>query len=377
MAQLLSLNCIADWNLLSRWRHGRQDGACERLLLALSIRLLGHPDDEAALDDWLVDLQRLLAARQVTLLLPAENGDGLRELGAASHCGGREACPWRGSAPELPEGGQVNECLACAQGGRRRWICGVAGAGRGALLVDYGNSLISRSRREALARSGRQLGALLEAVEQQRRQRRRELTAERGALSRDLHDTVAQQLSYLQIRVSRLGSVLEDPAQAGQAPAMLDDLRDTLRLLHRQVRELIATARLTMDGRSLRAALEASVDEFSRRSSCVFELDNRLPGNCMSPEAELQILQVVREALANVVRHSHARQVQVRLAETPGRTLEVLVQDDGIGLPDQLADDRHFGLRIMRERVASLGGELHIGPAEPQGTRIHLIWRRA
>ncbi|MFC3609492.1 sensor histidine kinase [Stutzerimonas tarimensis] len=376
MAQPLSLNPVAAWRW--PWRQDRPEHACERLLLELSTRLLGQPDDEAALSDWLSALQRLFGAQRACLLLP-EQGGGLRELGDAGDCAGRDRCPWRQTPTELPDNGGMRECPTCRRQGRLRLLCGVAGeqAGAGALLLELPSPLTRRGAQDALTGSARQLGMLLEALAQQRQQRRRELTAERGALSRDLHDSVAQQLSYLQIRVSRLRSVLDDPAQADQAPAMLDDLRDTLRLAHRQVRELIATARLTMDGRSLRTALEASVDEFARRSSCVFELDNRLPGNCLSPEAELQILQVVREALANVVRHAHARQVQIRLAEHPGWILEVLVQDDGIGLPEQLAEDRHFGLRIMRERVTSLGAQLTIGPAAPQGTRIHLIWRRA
>lgn len=376
MAQPIPMQRRADWRWLWPWRRDRLEGACQRSLLDLSLRLLAQPDDEAALLDWLVALQRLLGADGAVLLLPGQQARGFRELGGDSGCAGQGDCPWRREAPELPARGTVVRCEACRRAGRQRLLCG---AGEGVLLVDLPVSATRQAAglRAELGDAGRALGELLQALTQQRRQRRRELTAERGVLSRELHDTVSQQLSYLQIRVSRLQAVLADPAQQDEAPAMLDDLRATLSLLHRQVRELIATARLTMDGRSLREALEASVEEFARRSSCVFELDNRLPGNCMSPEAELQILQVVREALANVVRHSHARQVRVRLAELPARSIEVLVEDDGIGLPEQLTEDRHFGLRIMRERVAGLGAELQIGPASPQGTRIHLTWRRA
>ncbi|MDF5826749.1 histidine kinase [Pseudomonas aeruginosa] len=171
--------------------------------------------------------------------------------------------------------------------------------------------------RRELAEVGRLLAETLSVLAEDRQQRRRELVAERGVLSRELHDSVAQQLSYLQIRASRLQALLPASAQPEAVGAMLVDLRDTLASLHRQVRELIATARLTMDGCSLRQALEASVEEFSRRSSCVFSLDNRLPAERIGHEAELQILQIVREALANVVRHSHARHVRIALLDAP------------------------------------------------------------
>lgn len=359
------------------WRRGADATPGLAAMLDLSVELLGQPDSEAPLLAWLEQLGRSLDARRVTLLLPRPDG-GLRQLGAAPECAGRPGCPWRGVPPRLPINGALVDCASCRDAGLRRVLCGVAGEqlGAGALLVEFSRTPRTELR-DALRELGGRLGNLLQALAQDRRQRRRELTAERGVLSRELHDTVSQQLSYLQIRVSRLQAVLAEAPVPAEAGPMLDDLRATLGLLHRQVRELIATARLTMDGRTLREAVEASVNEFARRSSCVFDLDNRLPANGMSPEAELQILQVVREALSNVVRHSHARHVRVLLGELPPRGIEVLVEDDGVGLPEQLAEDRHFGLRIMRERVAGLGAQLHIGPAQPQGTRIHLTWRRA
>jgi two-component system nitrate/nitrite sensor histidine kinase NarX len=143
------------------------------------------------------------------------------------------------------------------------------------------------------------------------------------------------------------------------------------------VRELISTARLTMDGCTLRQALEATVEEFARRSSCVFALDNRLPDDALGSEAELQILQIIREALANVVRHSHARRVLISLRAQAAGGIEVQVRDDGVGMPGDLPSDGHFGLRIMRERAAAIGAQLQILPQQPHGTCIQLCWRRA
>ena len=100
---------------------------------------------------------------------------------------------------------------------------------------------------------------------------------------------------------------------------MLQELCGGLSQLQRQVRELITSARLTMDGRSLRQALADSVAEFSRRCIIVFELDNRLADDALGPETELQILQIIREALANAVRHSHATACAHRIAAKPGR----------------------------------------------------------
>lgn len=362
------------------WRRALAGEACLRLLVGLPLRLLREPESEAPLIELLATLERQLSARRAWLLLPGDEAGGLRLLGSPGDCPGCGDCPGGGEAARLPAAGVLMHCASCLAAGRQRLICGITdGNGRaGALLLDFFRP--PRPAQRAMLREvGQALGETLQALAEERRQQRRELAAERGVLSRELHDSVAQQLGYLQIRACRLQAVLDDPARQGQAVAMLDDLRATLHLVHRQVRELIATARLTMDGGSLRQALNASVEEFARRSGCVFELDNRLPAARLCAEAELQVLQVVREALANAVRHSQARRVRILLHEPDGRGVEVLVEDDGVGLPAQLPEDGHYGLRIMRERAAAIGAQLDIGAAVPRGTRIrlHLQGRKA
>jgi len=131
-----------------------------------------------------------------------------------------------------------------------------------------------------------------------------------------------------------------------------------------------------MDGRSLRQALADSVAEFSRRCIIVFELDNRLADDALSPETELQILQIIREALANAVRHSHARHVRIELRQNQDGDVSVTVEDDGIGLSPASGEDNHFGLAIIRERAASIGARLTIEAIRPHGVRVHLGLRR-
>lgn len=337
-------------------------------LLELPLRALQQGGIEAPLRAWLPLLQEGLQAARVSLLLPQVGGAGWRLLGEPMPCLEGATHDQADLAP-----GTLRLCAACLGQGRFLAQCGLTcEAERGALLlVAFGQRPDARQH-ERLRAVGRQLGEVLQAFAEERRLRRCELSAERGVLARELHDSVAQQLGYLQIRTARLQGALGD---SRQAEVMIEDLRDTLRSLHRQVRELISSARLTMDGRTLRQALEASVAEFARSSSCVFSLDNRLPGNGLPAESELQVLQIVREALANVVRHSHARQVHIRLWPS-GNGFEVEVRDDGIGLPSDLPDSGHFGLSIMRERAAAIGAELLIAPVGGGGTRIHLRWSR-
>jgi two-component system nitrate/nitrite sensor histidine kinase NarX len=178
---------------------------------------------------------------------------------------------------------------------------------KGVLLLDTRGG--HASWRQLLEEAAQAVGVAVRLRSDQREQQRKQATSRHGALARELHDSVAQQLGYLSYQARWLQS-------QGRACAALQDLCGGLSQLQRQVRELITSARLTMDGRSLRQALADSVAEFSRRCIIVFELDNRLADDALSPETELQILQIMREALANAVRHSHARHVRIELRQT-------------------------------------------------------------
>ncbi|MBN3854910.1 hypothetical protein G3N59_16130 [Paraburkholderia sp. Ac-20340] len=191
------------------------------------------------------------------------------------------------------------------------------------------------------------------------------------ALTRELHDSVAQQLGVISFVVSQIQQQMR---RSEVSEALVGELRALVTRLQRQVRELITSARLTHDGRSLREALAGSVEEFARRSNVVFEIDNRVPTLVLAPEVELHVLQIVREALSNVVRHSHARHAWIELAAQTRGTLRVAVTDDGVGLAAAgTVDASHHGLNILRERAQAIGAHIDIETAgETGGTRICL-----
>jgi len=140
---------------------------------------------------------------------------------------------------------------------------------------------------------------------------------------------------------------------------------------YRQLRELLTTFRLRMDGRGLSDALRNTVDEFSQRTEIDLRLNDRLLGHELDSSEQIHVLQVVREALNNVEHHARARRADVRLATVQGRVL-VTVDDDGVGVQDAEAPMHHYGLAIMRDRAATLGGTLRISRRSQGGTRVEL-----
>jgi signal transduction histidine kinase len=84
---------------------------------------------------------------------------------------------------------------------------------------------------------------------------------------------------------------------------------------------------------------------------------------------------VVKEALTNAFKHSHAREVRVQ-AKASARTLEIVVQDDGLGFEEQAlppAPGKRQGLGNMRRRAEDMGGTLTVASAGGKGTTIRLV----
>ncbi|MCW9087973.1 MAG: type IV pili methyl-accepting chemotaxis transducer N-terminal domain-containing protein [Gammaproteobacteria bacterium] len=198
------------------------------------------------------------------------------------------------------------------------------------------------------------------------------LLEERGVIARELHDSLAQSLSYLKIQVSRLDAAVAQGDNGEKIRLVTAELRDGLNSAYRQLRELLTTFRLRMDEAGLNRALEKTVEEFCQRSKVEIELDNHLGGCKLAPNAEIHVIQVVREALSNVVRHARASHAVVSASCSVDGDVRVAVDDDGIGMPEKIGKQHHYGLAIMQERAHGVAGQLRITPSALGGTCVEL-----
>lgn len=219
---------------------------------------------------------------------------------------------------------------------------------------------------------GRHIGAALAMAQRSEERHRLGLLEERSAIARELHDSLAQSLSYLKIQVTRLQSMLGKQAPAEHIDGVVGELKSGLNNAYRQLRELLTTFRLRMDGRGLSAALDDTVREFSRRAGVHITLNNRLLGVELGSNEEIHVLQVIREALSNVEHHARAKTVQVALERLANGNVRVRVDDDGVGLREAAAPTHHYGMVIMRDRAHSLDGELSARRRDGGGTRVEL-----
>lgn len=222
---------------------------------------------------------------------------------------------------------------------------------------------------EALSRH---IGVAIGAERRIEQNRRVALLEERAVIARELHDSLAQSLAYMKIQVSRLKAAMTaGPDSASLTSDVLEELREGLNAAYRQLRELLATFRLRMEGESLLSALEQTVAEFAQRGDLPITLDMAANTCPLSPNEEIHILQIAREALANVLHHANASQARITLARLPEGRVRLAVEDDGEGIVKP-ADPHHYGMTIMEERARSLNGRLSFEERTQGGTRVTL-----
>ncbi len=182
---------------------------------------------------------------------------------------------------------------------------------------------------------------------------------ERAHLSRELHDSTSQTLVSIKLLLesaaSQLGREATPPALLRAVQRLGDALHEVRRISHR-----LRPAEL--DTLGLPAALDDLAEEFNQHGHVRIALRLWGQADTLPDEVNTVLFRVVQESLTNIEKHSKARRVQVRLIFHAGG-LRLRIVDDGIGfdVPAIRVDPRRgIGMRNMRERVESIGGEFSI-----------------
>ncbi len=230
---------------------------------------------------------------------------------------------------------------------------------------------------ELLATVGHHLGVAVAKYRSDEEAHRLSILDERNALAHELHDSLAQTLASLRFQVRMLTEALSGTALPQAARKDLDRLRSGLDEAHKELREMLATFRAPSDLGGLVQALGSLTERFAQETGLHVLFQNDCRPFDLSAAAELQILRVVREALANIRKHAKAHTVRVLLTRHGGDAYLLLVEDDGAGFSTPRRSARpgeHIGLSIMEERARRIGAELRLESEPGDGTRVELVF---
>lgn len=339
-----------------------QANAALQLLYRSSRSLASQAADADTLGQLLKSFQERLPGLQLSLCLHGDpqqpvgqlialHGQALREICSPTDCA---SCTLHNrdnliACPVVNLGSELGELRAAFTGGRP--------------AQDWEMELI-----QALANL---IGTALSLERQREQEHRLLIFEERAVIARELHDSLAQALSYIKLQVSRLQTLIRRGESLATVGTVSEEIRDGLNTAYRQLRELLTTFRLSIKEGGLDQALRDTALEFSARSQFEVNLQVSPLAVPLSASEQIHLLQIAREALSNCARHSGASHVQVTLQQG-NEVIELLIEDDGCGVSGEHDRRQHHGMTIMRERARSLAGQLTVTDRVPHGTRVQL-----
>ena len=217
------------------------------------------------------------------------------------------------------------------------------------------------------------VGIALSGAQMREGARQRAVLSERTRIAREMHDSLAQVLGAVHLRLRALETgvgTLTDDAVVAEVEALADVCAEA----YRDVRETILGLRDANRhaDRSLEDNLRSYLEAYSTQSGIRARLANEIGHEvALSPRAEVHVIRIVQEALTNVRKHASAHSVLVSIRGTDTSTCFV-VADDGVGFdPEVTASSQDgYGLFTMRDRAALLGGTVQVDSAPGSGTTV-------
>ena len=207
------------------------------------------------------------------------------------------------------------------------------------------------------------------------------IATERTRLAREIHDTVAQQLSSIGLH-AKAAEASKDPESASAALSRIDEISGQALTDLRRIIAALAPAEL--DSQALAGALGRVLENFKADSKLETRMDIEPGLPTLDPNVQITLLRTTQSALSNVLRHAQASTVALSLGSS-GDEVRLDIVDDGIGfVPNtgRVQTSTHtggFGLTAMNQRLRELGGGLDVESSPGEGTALcaHLPLRLA
>ncbi|MED4586384.1 sensor histidine kinase [Brevibacillus choshinensis] len=232
-------------------------------------------------------------------------------------------------------------------------------------VINRGERLMLRMISLIICQQGKQTRARYELAKSLHEEMRRNL-------AQDMHDGLAQQLFFLSAQMFQLKRSLPQEVQ-NSAAQRLEQIEERIKWCHGEVRHTITHLREFRESEQLAEAIE----QLLKRMTVGTDLQVRFTSKGRVLEEELPVLnaiyRMVEEATANTVKHARARNLTVSV-EASSVQVKVRVNDDGIGfVAEEKTRESTYGVVGMRERIAQVGGTLHIRSKPSEGTEILAI----
>ncbi|WP_227521519.1 MULTISPECIES: sensor histidine kinase [Bacillus] len=192
---------------------------------------------------------------------------------------------------------------------------------------------------------------------------------ERQRLARDLHDSVSQQLFALSIMSSAVIRIFDSKPEI--AKRQIQDIASIAAKAQAEMRALLLHLRpVSLTNETLCRAIEQLIEELERKTPITFHR-NIETLNTLSNATEDHLFRIIQEALANILRHADASEVDIEIHEK-NDYVYIFISDNGIGFELNQQKLASYGLQTMRERCEEIGGTFEIKSKQGEGTHIEI-----
>ncbi|MDZ4818421.1 MAG: two-component regulator propeller domain-containing protein, partial [Planctomycetota bacterium] len=202
----------------------------------------------------------------------------------------------------------------------------------------------------------------------------RAIVLERSRIARELHDTLMQGFSGITMEMQALSTSISPSPQHDTLNEIIGDAGECLREARLSIAGL-RSGRNNAETSDLAASISQAARQLTETSSIQLRLRaGKLPAT-INDDVKYNLLRITQEAIANAVKYSGARNLDVTV-EANLRTIHLSIIDDGVGfvLENGLpSEPGHFGILGMRERASSIGGTFQLSSAPEAGTRVDVI----
>ena len=224
---------------------------------------------------------------------------------------------------------------------------------------------------ELLTSIGQHLGMAIEKAGVDEEARTLSIMEERTRMAHELHDSLAQTLASLRFKIR----LFDDSLNRGDEAVIwqeLEGLENTIDDAYAELRSLITHFRAPIDGKGVVRAVEKLSERFKTETGMEVFFYHNWSLKDLDREVEVEVIRIVQEALANVRKHSQASTVRILMYSSEEGRCSILVEDDGVGLPDPLpepnpATGEHIGIHIMQERADKIDGEIQFESDPDEG----------
>ena len=226
----------------------------------------------------------------------------------------------------------------------------------------------ARNQQELSEKLALQQQALLQATEAVFQERERE----RNRIAEDIHDSSLQMLAAAAYGCGNAAELIA----AGQTDQAKKTISNAGEAIDGAIKELRASLVDLRRSSVEEGGLMETIENYVAQVSTLWGTEVRIEGGVAAEPpipVSLAAVQILQEGLVNALKHAQGSTVGIRVDETDG-FVHIVIEDDGTGFdPETSVDDRHHGMRLMRERAERVGGRIELDTLPGRGTRVEAV----